>query len=305
MNKPPIASVGFVQSNVVDWLVRIQFANLSIMKLKLAFSLLLLCLFSTFALNADAQTKRRRKPRTLPATSKPSAAAITTPSGLTYLVTRKGTGRQPKAGDTVVLHYTGTLTDGVKFDSSRDRNQPFAFKLGMGQVIKGYDEGLSKLHVGEQAILIIPGDLAYGPRGIPGAIPPNATLIFIVELLDVKSKALSDMLSKVLAEKGVEAMIAEFHRIKTEGEPDLYQAESDLNLMGYNFLRKNQVNEAIEVLKLNVEAYPQSANVYDSLAEAYLVSGNRDNAIENYKKALAIDPNMDNARRALKRLGVQ
>src|SRR5262245_37922718 len=124
------------------------------MKAKVIVSLL--CLFSIYTFEVAAQTKRRR-------TQRNSSPAITTPSGLTYLITKKGTGRQLKAGDTVILNYTGTLTDGVKFDSSHDRNEPFAFKLGAGQVIKGYDEGLAKLRVGDHAILVIPGKLAYGP----------------------------------------------------------------------------------------------------------------------------------------------
>src|SRR5687768_16021418 len=98
------------------------------MKVKLIVSLLSLCLFSIYTFEVGAQTKRRRTPRS-------SSAAITTPSGLTYLITKKGTGRLLKAGDTVILNYTGTLTDGVKFDSSHDRNEPFAFKLGSGKVI--------------------------------------------------------------------------------------------------------------------------------------------------------------------------
>lgn len=149
------------------------------MKAKLIVALLYLCLFSVYTLQAEAQTKRRRTRRSSP-------AAITTPSGLTYLVTKKGTGPQLKAGDTVILNYTGTLTNGVKFDSSYDRNEPLSFKLGAGRVIKGYDEGVAKLRVGDQAILVIPGKLAYGPRGVPNVIPPDSTLIFIVEVLDAK-----------------------------------------------------------------------------------------------------------------------
>src|SRR5689334_17978341 len=153
------------------------------MKAKLIVSLLCFCLFSIYAFEAGAQTKRRRIPRS-------ASAAITTPSGLTYLITKKGTGPQPKAGDTVVMNYTGTLTSGVKFDSSFDRNEPFAFKLGAGRVIKGWDEGVAKLRVGDHAILVIPGKLAYGPRGVD-IIPPDATLIFIVEVVDVKASSLA------------------------------------------------------------------------------------------------------------------
>ena len=150
------------------------------MKAKRISVLLALCLFAIYNFKVEAQTKRGRAPRS-------SSAAITTPSGLTYLITKKGTGRQLKAGDTVILNYTGMLTDGRTFDSSHDRKQPLEFKLGAGKVIKGYDEGLAKLHVGDHAILVIPGKLAYGPRGVPDVIPPDATLVFVIEVVDVRS----------------------------------------------------------------------------------------------------------------------
>lgn len=111
---------------------------------------------------------------------------VTTPSGLQYEDIKVGDGAQPKTGQTVIVHYTGTLTDGTKFDSSRDRGQPFSFRLGAGEVIKGWDEGLSTMKVGGQRKLTIPPDLGYGARGAGGVIPPNATLVFDVELLDVK-----------------------------------------------------------------------------------------------------------------------
>ena len=112
--------------------------------------------------------------------------AKVTESGLAYKITKKGSGPKAEAGKTVSVHYTGKLTDGTKFDSSYDRNQPIDFPLGQGRVIKGWDEGISLLNVGSKATFIIPPDLAYGARGAGGVIPPNATLIFEVELVEVK-----------------------------------------------------------------------------------------------------------------------
>lgn len=110
---------------------------------------------------------------------------VTTKSGLQYKEIKVGTGATPTQGQTVTVHYTGTLEDGSKFDSSRDRNSPFSFKLGVGQVIKGWDEGLSTMKVGGRRQLIIPPELGYGARGAGGVIPPNAVLIFDVELLKI------------------------------------------------------------------------------------------------------------------------
>jgi len=91
----------------------------------------------------------------------------------------------PKRGDTVTIHYVGTLVDGKKFDSSRDRNSPFVTKIGVGQVIKGWDEGVTQLSVGEKALLVVTPDYGYGARGFPPVIPPNATLRFEVELIKI------------------------------------------------------------------------------------------------------------------------
>jgi FKBP-type peptidyl-prolyl cis-trans isomerase len=115
----------------------------------------------------------------------PKSAAVTTASGLTYVITQAGTGAQLKAGDTVVVHYTGLLTNGQKFDSSLDAGEPISFPLGAGRVIKGWDEALQKLRVGDRATLIIPSAIAYGESG-RGPIPPNATLVFIIEIVGVQ-----------------------------------------------------------------------------------------------------------------------
>ena len=114
-----------------------------------------------------------------------AANVVTTDSGLQYEVIAEGDGATPQPGNRVFVHYVGTLEDGTKFDSSRDRGRPFDFTIGRGQVIKGWDEGVGMMQVGDRRKLIIPPDLGYGARGAGGVIPPNATLIFDVELLRI------------------------------------------------------------------------------------------------------------------------
>lgn len=124
----------------------------------------------------------------------PAAAAqettVTTPSGLKIEDTKVGEGASPATGQTCVMHYTGWLYEngqkGRKFDSSLDRGEPFEFPIGTGRVIKGWDEGVATMKVGGKRTLIIPPELGYGARGAGGVIPPNATLIFDVELLDIR-----------------------------------------------------------------------------------------------------------------------
>ena len=135
---------------------------------------------------AEAPAEEPKEEATDEAKPQEEGEMTTTESGLKYTDLKVGDGASPEKGKTVVVHYTGTLDDGTKFDSSLDRNEPFSFAIGMGEVIPGWDEGVMSMKVGGKRKLVIPPDLAYGESGAGGVIPPNATLTFEVELLEVK-----------------------------------------------------------------------------------------------------------------------
>ena len=162
---------------------------------KYSITLVLICLVSILFAQ---QTKTKKTTSKIKPTKKTSTVIgevkredtkmenneFTTASGLKVKITEKGTGKQVMKGDKVTAHYTGTLEYGKKFDSSKDRNQPFSFKVGTGQVISGWDEGFQLLSIGDKATFTIPSNLGYGANGAGGVIPPNATLFFDVEILD-------------------------------------------------------------------------------------------------------------------------
>jgi FKBP-type peptidyl-prolyl cis-trans isomerase FkpA len=145
------------------------------MKLNMAAKLIVLGLLAGLLTGVRADDKDKKENK-----------VVTTKSGLKYEDQKEGTGDAAKAGDTVEVHYTGWLKDGTKFDSSKDRNEPFKFELGAGRVIKGWDEGVAGMKEGGKRKLIIPAELAYGKRGAGNVIPPNAELTFEVELLKIK-----------------------------------------------------------------------------------------------------------------------
>ncbi|CAF3648294.1 unnamed protein product [Rotaria sp. Silwood1] len=229
---------------------------------------------------------------------------VTTTSGLKYIVIN-GSGDKPTvAGMVAVVHYDGYLLDGKKFDSSRDRNEPFEFVLGEGQVIKGWDEGVALMKIGDKYRFIIPSNLAYGERGAGGVIPPNATLIFDVEVLgiDKARKSIGDEMLGIIFEKNVDEAIKRYYEAKEKSFDDYNFKEVQLNNLAYDLLKGNRTKDAIKVLELNVKMFPASANAYDSLGEAFMTDGNKAEAIKNYKKSLELNPANDNAKQMLQKL---
>ncbi|MBS1493443.1 MAG: FKBP-type peptidyl-prolyl cis-trans isomerase [Bacteroidetes bacterium] len=229
---------------------------------------------------------------------------VTTASGLKYIVV-SATGDKPTvAGMVAIVHYDGYLLDGKKFDSSRDRNEPLEFVLGEGQVIKGWDEGIALMKIGDKYRFIIPPNLAYGTKGSGNVIPPNSTLIFDVEVLgiDKARKSIGDEMLGITFEKNVDEAIKRYYEAKEKSFDDYNFKEGQLNVLGYDLLQGKRTKDAIKVLELNVKMFPKSSNVYDSLGEAYMLDGNKELAIKNYKKSLELNPGNENAKNMLKEL---
>ncbi len=229
---------------------------------------------------------------------------ITTESGLKYIVLEKGSGDHAVNNKAVEVNYTGYLTDGKIFDSSFKRNEPIEFVLGQAQVIKGWDEGIALMNVGDKYRLIIPPDLAYGDKGAGDAIPPNSTLIFDVELLSVSEPKtpITDALVDEIINGGIDAVIKKYYELKKTHPNDYNFKESELNTFGYQLLQNGNTDEAIKIFTVNAEAYPNSFNVYDSLGEAYMAKGDKENAIINYKKSLELNPDNENSKDMLQQL---
>ncbi len=229
---------------------------------------------------------------------------ITTSSGLKYIILQKGNGIQAVDGKEVAVNYIGTLSNGKEFDNSYKRGKPFKFILGKSQVIKGWDEGIALMHIGDKFKLIIPPQLGYGEQGAGNVIPPNSTLIFETELMSVEEPKLSlaDTLLTTIFEKGIDSAAAQYHELyKTQ--KDKYDFDEDkINFLAYRLLKNNMADYAIAILKLNSETYPNSSNIYDVLGEAYLIKGDKESAIQNFDKALKLNPQDTNAEDMLKKL---
>lgn len=233
---------------------------------------------------------------------------VTTASGLKYIVIEKGNGAKAEAGKQVSVNYAGYLMDSTEFDNSYKRGKPIKFILGQGQVIKGWDEGIALMNVGDKLRLIIPPELAYGENGAGnGIIPPNATLIFDTQLMGIgePKPSIADTLLLTIFEKGIDSAAARYREFYKTKKNEYDFDEDQLNSTAFKFINNGMYQYAIGLLKLNAETYPDSFIIYDGLGEAYMLKGDKESAIESFGKALKLNPKDTNAEDLLKKLNAK
>lgn len=222
------------------------------------------------------------------------------PSGLRYLVLKAGA-RKPASGQLAIVSYLLCLPSG-KFVDASAKGSGFAFALGERQVVKGFEEAVRHVGLGGQVEAWLPARLAYGRKGSPPAIKPNAQLMFRISLDGMSETALSLLLKHAYDKGGIPAMQRAYARASAKHFAGMYAREDDLNSLGYRFIKRKKYDAAIAVLSYNAQRFPQSWNSYDSLGDAYGIAGRKAPAIENYKKALDLNPKDQNAIEQLKKL---
>lgn len=230
---------------------------------------------------------------------------ITTESGLKYYIVEDGAGDKVEEGKEVTLHGIGTLENGEVFWETRESNSPFFFITGTSSVIKGVEEGVSKMRVGDRWIFILPPELAYGDRK-RDPIPPNSTLIFDYEILDVSDpkKSIADTLDKIIELNGIDRALDLYAELK--GQKDIFNFRADeLNGLGYKFINEEKYELSKVVFELNSREYPENYNAWDSLGEIYMILGKNTLAVESYERSLELYPENTNAVEMIKKINAK
>jgi len=224
-----------------------------------------------------------------------SSDTITTDSGLKYYIVEEGNGEKVQEGKEVTLHGIGTLENGEVFWETRESNSPFHFVTGTNSVIKGVEEGVSKMRIGDRWIFILPPEIAYGDKQ-RGPIPPNSTLIFDYEVLDVSDpkRSIVDTLYKIIGSDGIDQALDMYQNLKDK--KDIFNFRADqLNGLGYKLINEEKYEAGKVILELNAKEHPDNFNVWDSLGEVYMILGKYELAIESYEKSLELYPKNTNA----------
>ncbi len=222
-----------------------------------------------------------------------------------YYIVEEGDGEKVEVGKEVTLHGIGTFENGEVFWETRDSNSPFYFITGTNSVIKGVEEGVSKMRVGDRWIFILPPEIAYGNRK-RDPIPPNSTLIFDYEILDVSNpkKSIADTLSKVIKSDGINKALDLYTELKNQ--EDIFNFRMDeLNGLGYKFIKEEKYELSKIVLELNAKEHPNDYNAWDSLGEIYMILGEDMLAIESYERSLELYPKNTNAEEMIKKISVK
>ncbi|WP_068412949.1 FKBP-type peptidyl-prolyl cis-trans isomerase [Roseivirga echinicomitans] len=234
---------------------------------------------------------------------------ITTKTGLKYFLTKQGNGKAIDSGLVVVQHYTVWLSNGEKLQSSRDKNTPAGSVYPSDKIIKGANEAISLMKVGDRGKFIMPYYLAYGEKG-NSLVPPKETLIFDIEVLETKKSSISKELLDVLYDDSFKVdsipktheAIEKYKSLKRDGFTDLYIGPNDIYIIGFGLLEKFP-KDALELFKFWVEENPKSSDAYLHLGNAFNYSGEQKLAIENFKKSLELNPDNLVALEQLKKLG--
>lgn len=224
-----------------------------------------------------------------------SSDTITTDSGLKYYIVEEGTGKKIQEGKEVTLHGIGTLENGEVFWETRESNSPFYFVTGTNSVIKGIEEGVSKMRVGDRWIFILPSEIAYGDKQ-RGLILPNSTLIFDYEVLDVSDpkRSIVDTLYKIIESDGIDQSLGMYRDLKDQ--KDIFNLRVDqLNSLGYKLINEEKYEVAKVILELNAKEHPDNFNVWDSLGEIYMILGKYELAVGSYEKSLELYSENTNA----------
>ena len=231
-----------------------------------------------------------------------STDTITTDSGLKYYIVEEGDGEKVQEGKEVTLHGIGTLVNGEVFWETRKSNSPFHFVTGTSSVIKGVEEGIGNMRVGDRWIFILPPEIAYGDKQ-RGPIPPNSTLIFDYEVLDVTNpkKAIIDTLFRIIETDGIDQALDLYWELKEQGSD--YNFRSDqLNGLGYKLIKEKKLEASKTVLELNAKEHSEDFNVWDSLGEIYMLLGEDESAITSYEKSLELYSGNTNAVEMIKKI---
>ncbi len=227
---------------------------------------------------------------------------IITETGLKYFILQEGEGEKVEEGKEVSLHGIGTFENGEVFWETRESNSPFHFVTGTNSVIKGVEEGVGKMRVGDRWIFILPPKLAYGDKQ-RGPIPPNSVLVFDYEILDVSNpkKSIIDTLYYTINSQGIDWALDLYNDLKKKDDIFNYRADQ-LNTLGYKLMKEKKLAASKVVLELNVKEYPDNFNTWDSLGEIYMKLGENHLAIESYEKSLELYPKNTNAVEMIKKI---